>query len=174
MCASNSSSTPLLTRLVANYSFVMERLHNYRVNEHGCWIYLGDTSSGDYGRFQVEGKKVGAHRAAYVMRFMHDPRELCVCHSCDTPCCINPEHLFLGTHLVNSQDKFANGRQPNNAGARNPNSKLDERKVRRIKRLISRGLNNKQIARRFAVTHGTISLIRLRKSWNHVSGEVNA
>ena len=69
-----------------------------------CWLWTGCCSSNGYGRIIIDYKTVGAHRAAYLAYVGHIPRGLFVLHRCDVKSCVNPEHLFLGTHQDNMTD----------------------------------------------------------------------
>lgn len=80
----------------------------------GCWIWLGATwrsRGGIRGRFFSSGAWKLAHRSAYEILVGAIPAGLLVCHRCDTPLCVNPDHLWLGTHNDNMADMAAKGRR---------------------------------------------------------------
>jgi hypothetical protein len=76
-------------------------------NGAACWLWLGDKKGPTgYGRY----KRKRAHRCAWEMMRGPIPDGLIVCHHCDEPRCVNPSHLFVGTHLQNVQDCARKGR----------------------------------------------------------------
>jgi hypothetical protein len=129
-----------------------------------CWIWIGAKMSRGYGVISkghhVEGRAL-AHRISYEMQNGPIPdAALFVCHRCDTPDCVNPHHLFLGTNADNVRDCYAKGRR---TAPRSP--KLSEQNIVAIR---ASGVSCLTLADQFSVHHSTITSIRRRKTWKNV------
>ena len=138
------------------------------VTESGCWIWMASTHRTGYGQLFIRNRKQGiaknmrAHRLAGERSRGPIPDGMNVCHKCDIRSCVNPDHLFLGTHQDNMDDMYNKGR--NNTTARF--SKLTYEQVLEIKNNLS--VFGAEFARRYGVTEATISYIRNGKTWVHV------
>ena len=75
-----------------------------------CWLWTACLWPNGYGRISVKGRAVGTHRVAYELAYGPIPTGMFVCHKCDVPACVNPDHLFLGTNTDNVRDMWAKGR----------------------------------------------------------------
>src|SRR5262245_12418777 len=75
-----------------------------------CWLWRGARNRQAYGMFHLQGEMRRAHRVAYELTYGAIPDGLFVCHTCDTPACVRPDHLWLGTARDNAQDCKAKGR----------------------------------------------------------------
>jgi hypothetical protein len=100
---------------------IAEYLFDYYIPEpnSGCWLWTAGVDRGGYGKLKDGGVSWRAHRFVYTKEFGAIPDGMFVCHSCDTPGCINPGHLFLGTCKDNLEDMSRKGKYRNNSLLRN-------------------------------------------------------
>jgi HNH endonuclease/Helix-turn-helix len=141
-----------------------ERLSNHVVKE-GCWIFGGSQSRLGYGMVAwwengiLHGTR--AHRLAWLTWVGPIPDGLHVLHHCDNRLCINPEHLWLGTHADNMRDMASKGRRKGiNAGEHNGRSKLTQEDADEIRRIYAKGGRSQQsIADEFGISQDAVSKI---------------
>lgn len=132
--------------------------------EDGCWEWTGAPRTDDgYGIFQ--GKS--AHRFSYELHFGTIPHGLCICHSCDNPKCVRPDHLFAGTHAQNMQDCIRKGRFAHPIGERNGRTKITEAIATSI--IDNSTETQSQIAQRLGISPSLVSYILSGKRWGHVT-----
>lgn len=133
-----------------------------------CWEWLGSLTDRGYGRFGWRKKTLRSHRVSFILKneIINKP---VICHKCDNPKCVNPNHLFEGTLSDNSIDRERKGRGFKNAGSLHPMAKLNEQKVIEIKQKLNNGIGVEQLAREIGVSGATISNIKNHKSWRHVN-----
>lgn len=87
------------------------RLRYYIKIENNCWNWQGALNHGGYGKFSMKTyKNISAHRASYIIFKGKIADNLYVCHTCDNPKCVNPDHLWLGTNKDNQRDSIKKGR----------------------------------------------------------------
>jgi len=139
-----------------------------------CWLWNGSRLPAGYGRFYPRWK-VGlyAHRVSWeIANGQAVPTGLEILHACDTPECVNPAHLSIGTRSDNVRDCVAKGRHGHGSllGDQHPNSKLTEAQVAEIKRRLRDGAVKRALARELGVSKATIQHIATRRSWRHVEG----
>ena len=131
----------------------------------GCWVWTGDIDTYGYARFYNReiGKQERASRFAY--RTFNGPitRKLVVCHRCDNPACVRPDHLFLGTHADNVADKVAKGRQPR--ADTHYEGKLTWDAVKDIRASFAQGVSYTTLMARYNVSRMSVAKVVRNKSW---------
>lgn len=146
---------------------------DFEVNENGCFICTSHKPAGNgYCFMVVNGRNVYIHRFVYEECFGEIPQGLHIRHKCDTPTCINPEHLETGTHQDNMRDMV--NRKRHAYGENNHHAKLTEDDVLEIIKLLNRGMLQKEIAKEYGVHPGTIHAISSGKNWRHLTCRTKA
>ena len=149
---------------------VTQRFYDLCIPEpnSGCWLWLGNVSkkTGYAGFATGDARKfMSGHRYSWELHFGAIPPGKVVCHTCDIRCCVNPEHLFLGTQDDNVQDMRRKGRARYAHGEAHVNALLNEEAVRLIR---SNDTSPYALAKIFNVAPTTIISVRRRDSWKHV------
>lgn len=133
-----------------------------------CWVWTGCIVR-RYGGFQIKGKLVKAHRMAWILAFGEIPFDVIVCHHCDNPLCVRPDHLFLGTHKTNAEDRERKGRGNPQKGERNGSAKLTEKQVRNLRHLRkTKGISYAKLGRLFGICTMQAYDIVNGINWSHV------
>lgn len=145
----------------------------------GCWLWTATRTNprrgAGYGRISSGARLIVAHRVAWELFRGPIPEGLRVLHACDTPPCVNPEHLFVGTQADNIRDMRAKGRlipppPPTPAqvlrGEDVATARLTEACVRAIR---ASAATHAELARRYGVTQQAIAAVRSRRTWRHVA-----
>jgi HNH endonuclease len=131
----------------------------------GCWIWLGGLGKDGYGMaWDVNEKKtLGAHRWVYMLLVGPIPEGQKVLHRCDNPCCVNPEHLFLGTTADNNADMRAKNRHGH--GTTHGMNRIPDSDVLAIRE--SKG-RHQDIGAKFGVSKSLVTKIKARDLWKHL------
>lgn len=138
-----------------------------------CWMWKGAVGGNGYGRFRLSRARTEQpHRIAWELANAEPLGTRIACHTCDTPLCVNPHHIYAGSALTNIRDAVERGQHTGSGmdqrGSLNPNSRLTEEDVIRIKAMIEGGASNREIARHFPVGDAMVSRIRTGRSWAHL------
>ena len=145
------------------------------VPNNGCLDWPGARCrKGLYARVRRGGRNTRLHRL--VCEHFHGPAPAgkpFAIHSCDRPICINPDHLRWGSAKDNAGDREARGRRPwtlppPRRGEANPNAKLTEESVRRIRFFVSRGCEQKRVAALMGISQTIVNRVCLGRTWAHV------
>lgn len=154
----------IASRNRARQKSIVERFHaGYVIDpSSGCWLWQKNKDRKGYGRLS-SGTLNKAHRIAYKL-FVGPIGGAHVCHHCDTPACVNPAHLFLGTNAENTRDAASKGRLPGHSspGESNPNARLTLSQVADIRQSTERSII---LAKQYGVSRRQIWLIRAGRGW---------
>jgi hypothetical protein len=161
----------------------LDRFEAKVLRSGSCHLWTGSKTRDGYGSFALDGSRpILAHRAAWLLLRGGIPEGLCVLHACDTPSCVNPAHLWLGSQTDNIRDMDAKGRRNTDPrpvgnrprGEQNPMHKLTWPQVTQIRQEFSTGASKRGLAARFGVSRPVISGIVEGKSWVALHGPIGA
>jgi len=146
-----------------------EKLKFYRKisnpDSNGCMNWLGAKTRNGYGTLTWNKKPMTlAHRLSYKLHKGSIPENMCVCHTCDNPSCVNPDHLWIGTIAENNQDMVNKDRQHLKKGMR-LSSKLTELQIKDIRNKILQGITMVELSKVYGVSDRTINNINSGKLW---------
>jgi hypothetical protein len=132
-----------------------------------CWLW--DGRIGRYGKFMAARTEIAAHRFSYEIHHGPIPPGVLVRHSCDVRSCVNPDHLLLGTHALNANDRKVRGRNNTPRGETSYLSRLTARQVLEIRSRYAAGsIFQYELAAEYGVTQPNIQAIVARRSWTHL------
>lgn len=140
----------------------------------GCWLWLGawkgNTKLKSYGNVMYKGKNIAAHRLSYTAHYGEIPTDKWILHKCDTPSCVNPEHLFLGDRQLNAVDRKRKNRgyldNGKRAGELHPKTKLNWEQVKAIRAMyVPYEMTCPMIAKQFNIGVSAVELIVNNYTW---------
>ncbi len=145
------------------YDESVTKRFNKKVDKNGdCWVWLGykerEKSRGNnHGKIRIGGKSLCVHRVAWIIANGEIENGLHVLHKCNNPPCVNPKHLYLGTHKENMRDMVLDGRSAwkNIPREKHPRAKVSEAQLKQIIEL-SDSMGNVALSKMFNIDRGTV------------------
>lgn len=140
----------------------------------GCWLWVGGARNpAGYGQFKFNGKQIAAHRFSYAVTHNDDPQGFVICHHCDNPQCVNPDHIYKGTATDNAADRENRGRSNRPVGENRSDTKLTNAQVLRMRELYSNGEQSIYgLSSKFGVVAQNVHEIVTGKLYKSVGGPI--
>jgi len=155
----------------AQYIPLHERFWSKVQKTDQCWLWTGAKTNGGYGKIRINGTNRPAPRVAWEFENGSLPIGYEICHHCDNPSCVRPDHLFAGTRKDNVQDMIQKGRRSSSAhgsGERHGMAKLTNDQVVEIRQRKANGESAKELSEKFSINRSTVHDIVTGKSWKHI------
>lgn len=134
----------------------------------GCWVWNAALDGGGYGHFRIGGKSFRAHVMTLEASTGGHPSGMFACHHCDNPKCVNPAHLYWGTHQENMDDAVE--RKRTTWGGRNANAKVTEADVVAMRHAYAAGVRTSELGLRYGIADHTVNSICLGTTWRNAAG----
>jgi len=160
-CRVNGITKDIIRRFWEKINFPENRID-------GCWIWTAGKDGHGYGSFNFGSKVVSSHRFAYMIFKGTIKEGLLIRHICDNPSCVNPNHLLVGTHQDNTQDKLDRNRLNPAKGENNGQSILTELEVKEILYKLIDDIIVSVLAEQYNVCTGAIHAIANGVNWKHI------
>jgi hypothetical protein len=143
-------------------------INSIKTDANNCWIWQKSKHRQGYGNLGIGKKHILAHRLSWEVFKGPIPSGIKVCHHCDIPSCVNPDHLFLGTQKENVKDAIEKGKfkdRRSALGEKAGSSKLKEFQVAQIRKQYAEGTSRKELEKKFKVGSTCIQKIITGKTW---------
>ena len=134
-----------------------------------CWTWQGNLDSHGYASCHFDGRKRQAYRVMWELVCGPIPDGLCVCHSCDNPKGVNPDHLWLGTRSQNTLDRVHKGRCSGPRGIEQHDAKLTPESVTALRKQYAKGgVTQRELARKYGMSQAAVARAILGQTWRHI------
>jgi len=137
---------------------MLDRFERKFCKSDGCWLWTGCVHGKGYGHFKIGKKVEKAHRVSWMLYRGNIPQGYHVLHICDTPPCVNPDHLYLGTNADNVKDRVQKNRSA--CLYKNGRLKYTTDKIMEMKQQLNNGETTASVSRQFGIDNGYLSRIR--------------